>query len=247
MFHKKLFQYKCKRSFDEVKGHLKDLWLNLLRSLDDIKETVRNAAKEAVKALESLSLRLCDPLQSAQTSADALSIILPLLLSHGLTSKAESVVAMSMSLVHKIAKSAGKMLIPHVPELSRLILEGMASFEPSMLNYLSFHNEKMGITQSEMEKIRLEGMASSPLSSTLDLCLGHVTKENIDLLISNTSSLLTKGVGMQTRVATARFVTRLSETSFELLKPLAPKLLNSLQISLLDNSPSVRKAYGQKI
>jgi proteasome component ECM29 len=135
------------RTFDEVGEHLNDLWMSLLKSLDDIKETVREAAKEAVKALENLCIRLCDPLQTPEHSSKALSIVLPILLQHGLTSKAEQVVGMSVQLVHKLAKSAGKALKPHVAELTKLILEAVSSFEPNLLSYMSFHTQSLGISK----------------------------------------------------------------------------------------------------
>jgi hypothetical protein len=76
------------RRWQEVKGHLENMWVMVLRAMDDIKESCREAAAGAMRSLRSLTLRLADP--SATPAADAreaVALMLPFLLETGAPQK----------------------------------------------------------------------------------------------------------------------------------------------------------------
>jgi proteasome component ECM29 len=93
------------RKFDQVKEHLKKLWIAAFRAMDDIKETVRNAGDKLCRAVTSLTIRICDvTLTELADAKQAMDIVLPFLLSEGIMSKVNSVRKASIGVVMKLAK-----------------------------------------------------------------------------------------------------------------------------------------------
>jgi proteasome component ECM29 len=193
------------------------------------------------------------------------------LLNKGLVNDADEVKAFSLAQIQKIAKVAGifsiltffsylgSLLIPHVAELVGVLLEAMSSLEPAQFNYMSFHTEKMNVSQEQLEEARIaitkvtspptspSHSQVSPISDTLDLCVKYVDEKNADELTSKLAEVIKTSIGMQTKVGTARFIVSLVFTKSNELKPHTEKLLASLMAAFRDRSPSVRKAYANAI
>ncbi len=60
-----------------------------------------------------------------------------------------------MSICVFILICVGNLLVPHVPELVGVLLEAMTSLEPAQFNYMSFHTEKMNVSQEQLEEARI--------------------------------------------------------------------------------------------
>lgn len=201
-----------------------------------------------MRTLSSLTTRLCDPTQtSASKGKEVLGIALPFLLQKGLVNEADEVKTFSLTQILKIAKVAGSLLTPHVPELVGVLLEGLTSLEPAALSYMSFHTERMNISQEQLEQARISISNLTPMNDTLDICAKHVENSNVEELVVKLVELIKSGVGLPTRVGTAKFISSLSVIKSEELKPYAGKIVNALVLAAKDRSPSVRKAYASAL
>lgn len=60
----------------------------------------------------------------------------------------------SLGLILKIVKAAQSSLSPFIPDLVGKLLEALTALEPQEFNYMSFHAEKMDISQEQLETAR---------------------------------------------------------------------------------------------
>ncbi|PRP89356.1 proteasome-associated protein [Planoprotostelium fungivorum] len=233
------------KTFVQVRPHLCELWYRGFRVVDDIKETVRTAAKSLLKTLSALTTRLTDPAMTNPLQVeDILKELLPLLLGKGLVSESEDAREISLSQILKTAKAAGNMLAPHIPNLVGVLLEGLSAMENSSLNYMAFHTQSMGISQEQFEEARISISKFSPLNETLDICIKYIDEKNIGEVVGKIVETIKTGVGLPTKVATAKFIVQLVLQKQELLSPHAGKILNALLGSMREKSPVIRKAYA---
>ncbi|KAI3837921.1 hypothetical protein MKX03_019436 [Papaver bracteatum] len=198
------------RKFDQVGKHLKRIWTAAFRAMDDIKETVRNSGDSLCRAVSSLTIRLCDV--SLTPTADAMQtmdIALPFMLSEGIASKVASIQKASVGIVMKLSKGAGVALRPHLPDLVCCMLESLSSLEDQRLNYVELHAANAGIQTDKLENLRISVAKDSPMWETLDLCLKVVDTESLDLLVPRLGQMVRSGVGLNTRVGVASFISLL--------------------------------------
>eukprot|EP01114_Cavostelium_apophysatum_P005403 TRINITY_DN1633_c0_g5_i1.p1 TRINITY_DN1633_c0_g5~~TRINITY_DN1633_c0_g5_i1.p1 ORF type:complete len:992 (-),score=360.72 TRINITY_DN1633_c0_g5_i1:43-3018(-) len=236
------------RDFDDLKEYLEELWLRIFRVLDDVKESVRKAANLSLKTLSGLTSRFCDPQYTAPAKGqEAVYIALTFLLKKGLVNAAEEVRSFSLSQIQKIAKVAGFLLRPHVPELVGILLEGLSAMESPQLNYMSFHTESMNVSTEQLEEARIAISKMTPMNDTLELCTKQVDTSNIEPLVRKLVEVIKTGVGLPTRVGCAKFITQLTFYKSEELKPHSDKLLLVLLTPLKDKSPSVRKNFASAL
>jgi len=134
----------------EVEQYLEQCWFLASRVLDDIKESVCQAGLLLCKTLSSLTIRLCDPNGNLENGAKAMKIMVPFLLEKGILSKSDDVRAVMLDLLVRITKQSGVLLKPYSAEIIAILLESLSSFEHQIINYLSFHIEKHGLSQAEV-------------------------------------------------------------------------------------------------
>eukprot|EP01103_Thecamoeba_quadrilineata_P013200 TRINITY_DN3590_c0_g1_i1.p1 TRINITY_DN3590_c0_g1~~TRINITY_DN3590_c0_g1_i1.p1 ORF type:complete len:1957 (-),score=534.48 TRINITY_DN3590_c0_g1_i1:30-5876(-) len=231
------------RDLKEVQDFLGSWWEAVFRVMDDIKESVKRAGVSAAKGLSSLSLRLCDNSLSGPTTASAaLTIVIPIFLHKGITNPATEVRVFSVMNLAKLCKLAGSSLTAFVPETVNVLLESLSSLEPSQFNYLSFHTEKLEISQEQLEGARLAASKATPMQEALDLCVRYVDDKSLEDLIPRVLSLLRTGVGLPTRVGTCKFLSSLTKHKHLPLQTYTTKLFRGLANCLEDHSPSVRKS-----
>ncbi|XP_019082739.1 PREDICTED: proteasome-associated protein ECM29 homolog, partial [Camelina sativa] len=208
------------RKFDQVREHLKKLWIAAFRAMDDIKETVRNAGDKLCRAVTSLTIRICDvTLTELSDAKQAMDIVLPFLLSEGIMSKVDSVRKASIGVVMKLAKGAGVALRPHLSDLVCCMLESLSSLEDQGLNYVELHAANIGIETEKLENLRISISKGSPMWETLDLCINIVDIESLDQLIPRLTQLVRGGVGLNTRVGVASFISLLVQKVGTEIKP----------------------------
>ncbi|KAK2971903.1 hypothetical protein RJ640_011684, partial [Escallonia rubra] len=217
------------RKFGQVGKHLNRIWTAAFRAMDDIKETVRNSGDRLCRALTLLTMRLCDvSLTDISDSRLAMDIVLPLLLTEGIMSKVDNIRKASISMVTKLAKGAGIAIRPHLSDLVCCMLEGLSSLEDQTLNYVELHAANVGIQTEKLEDLRITAAKGSPLWETLDLCINVVDAQSLELLVPRLTQLVRSGVGLNTRVGIANFISMLVLKVGIDIKPFTSMLLKLL-------------------
>ena len=192
-------------------------------------------------------MQFIDPEQTAaEQRARALAIVLPFLLKHGITQKAEEAFMLSLSTLVKMTKVAGAGIRPHIPELVMIMLESLASTESQSLNYMQMHASagRTDYSEEKLERARMQISKSSPIWDTLDLSIRHTDDEVLDTLLPKLASMVRSGTGLPTRCGTARYIVLLGDSHRDALRKHSAKLLKSLQEAILYRSPTVRKAMA---
>ncbi|KAH9265590.1 hypothetical protein BASA84_001594 [Batrachochytrium salamandrivorans] len=236
------------RQMGEIEPYLQDLWTMCFRALDDIKETVRNAAFVTCKALTKMTVRYCDPSNVAASQGQKImDIMVPFLLNKGLGSMAEEVQKFSLATVLRLCKTGGLLLKPHITELLGTLLESLSTLEPQVMNYLTFHAEKYNVTQEQLDTSRLSAARSSPMMDAIEQCVTQLDAQVLETLIPRLCAIIRKGVGLPTRVGTARFVYLLVQRLPLDFKPHADLVLKALSGAIRDRSPVVRKTFAVAI
>ncbi|XP_078435505.1 ARM repeat superfamily protein isoform X2 [Wolffia australiana] len=230
------------RKFDQVSKHLKGLWTVAFRAMDDIKETVRNAGDSLCRSVSSLTARLCDA--SLTTTSDAsktIDIVLPFLLADGIFSKVSTIQKTSVTMVMKLSKGAGIALRPHLTELVCCMLESLSGLEDQRLNYVELHAENVGIKLEKLETLRISVARDSPMWETLDLCLKIIDTKSLEILVPRLIQLIRSGVGLNTRVGVANFITSLLQKANSEFMPFTSALLKPLFNAVLEEKGSAAK------
>ncbi|KAI8818240.1 proteasome stabiliser-domain-containing protein [Fimicolochytrium jonesii] len=236
------------REMKQLEPHLEEMWLMCFRALDDIKESVRTAAFRTCKALTNKTVRYCDPTTEAvDEGRKVMRIVVPFFLTKGLQSSAEDVRNFSLATILKICKKGGFLLKPHVTELVATLLECLATMEPQVLNYLTFHTDKYNISQEQLENSRLSAVRSSPIMDAIESCIDQVDGEVLKALIPRLNGLIRKGVGLPTKAGSARIVYSLVQRAPNDLKEHADSLLKALKSAIFDRSIVVQKAFASAI
>ncbi|KAL8545025.1 hypothetical protein ACS0TY_005289 [Phlomoides rotata] len=217
------------RKFDQVEKHLKSIWIAAFRAMDDIKETVRNAGDRLCRAVASLTGRLCDvSLTPVSDAKQTMAIVLPLLLTEGIMNKFESIRKASISMVTKLAKGAGIAIRPYLSDLVCCMLESLSSLEDQGMNYVELHAEKVGIQTEKLENLRISIARGSPMWETLEFCIDVVDSHSLELLVPRLAQLVKSGIGLNTRVGVANFITLLVQKVGVDIKPFTSRLLKLL-------------------
>ncbi|XP_060216154.1 uncharacterized protein LOC132643671 isoform X1 [Lycium barbarum] len=234
------------RKFDQVEKHLKRIWTTAFRAMDDIKESVRNSGDRLCRAITNLTLRLCDvSLTQVSEATKAMEIVLPLLLSDGIMSKVESIRKASIGVVTKLTKGAGIALRPHLPELVCCMLESLSSLEDQGLNYVELHAANVGIQTEKLENLRISIAKGSPMWETLDRCIDVIDFQSLELLVPRVAQLVRIGVGLNTRVGVANFISLLAQKVGVNIKPFTAMLLRLLfQAVKEERSATSKRAFA---
>lgn len=202
------------RSWATVSPHMALLWRMLWRAMDDVKETVRVAAGAYGRALAELSVRLCDVrLSSTSTAGAAVGVVLPALLP-ALTHSVAEVRQLAWKTLSTVLRTAGggasssAALQPVVASAAGALLEAATELEPAVLNYAQFHVAD----GDSLEAARVSAAASSAsdVIDALERLVPLVSDANAKELVGVVVRSAKTGVGVPTRVATARFIRSLS-------------------------------------
>ncbi|XP_058078401.1 uncharacterized protein LOC131226734 [Magnolia sinica] len=234
------------RKFSQVSKYLKQIWMAAFRAMDDIKETVRNSGDSLCRAVSSLTIRLCDvSLTPMSDASQTMDIVLPFLLVEGIVSKVVSIQKASISIVMKLSKGAGIAIRPHLPDLVCCMLESLSSLEDQRLNYVELHAVNVGIRTEKLENLRIAVAKDSPMWETLDLCLKVVDTQSLDLLVPRLAQLVRSGVGLNTRVGVASFISLLVQKLGADIKPFTAMLSKLLFSAVQDEkSGAAKRAFA---
>ena len=235
------------RSWAELQPHFERLFTALLRVLDDVKESVRKAALAGWRAVCNAASRLSDPASGSVSAEQALSVlglVLPLLLESHTHNSAE-VRSLAAKQMLKLCESGGKHLSPHAVRLVPALLENLSVLEDQALNYLQQHAEAAGVSEQAMESARIAATRGSDSSGALEQLLKVMGQEQVAAVAPQLAHLLSHGVGLPTRVGTARFVLQLAQSHGAQFKGVAPRMLTTLRAAILtERSATARRAYA---
>ena len=217
--------------------HEINILVNLLLSLIEI---------VLCRSVSSLSLRLSDTSLTPEVDARAtMAIVLPILLTKGIMSEVADVRRFSINTVMKLVKGAGTAIRPQMPDLVGCMLESLSSLEDQRLNYAELHAERVGISSEKLESVRIAVAKDSPMWDTLDLCLRQVDSPTLEKLVPRLVQLVQSGVGLNTRVGVAKFISMLSQQSGYDLKVHCTVLVKSLFSAVKsERSAATRKAFA---
>ncbi|XP_044479857.1 proteasome adapter and scaffold protein ECM29-like [Mangifera indica] len=234
------------RKFCQVGKHLKKIWTAAFRAMDDVKETVRISGDKLCRSVTSLTIRLCDvTLTEVSNASQAMEIVLPFLLAEGILSKVDSICKASIGVIMKLVKGAGIAVRPHLSDLVCCMLESLSSLEDQGLNYVELHAANAGIQTEKLENLRISIAKGSPMWDTLDLCINVVDTESLELLVPRLARLVHSGVGLNTRVGVAGFISLLVQKVGIDIKPYTSKLLKLLfPVVKEEKSAAAKRAFA---
>ncbi|KAL6524314.1 hypothetical protein OROGR_016748 [Orobanche gracilis] len=234
------------RKFDQVVKHLKRIWIAGFRSMDDIKETVRNAGDRLCRAVATLTARLCDvSLTPVPEARQAMALVLPLLLTEGIMSKVDNVRKASIGMVTKLAKGAGIAIRPYLDDLVCCMLESLSSLEDQGMNYVELHAENVGIQTEKLENMRISIAKGSPMWETLEFCIDVVDSQTLEKLVPRLAQLVHSGIGLNTRVGVANFISLLIQKVGIDIKLFSSMLLKLLfPVVRAERSASSKRAFA---
>ncbi|KAK4773586.1 hypothetical protein SAY87_028605 [Trapa incisa] len=234
------------QKFDQIGKYLRQIWTSAFRAMDDIKETVRNSGDKLCRAISSLTIRLCDvSLTEVAESRQAMDTVLPFLLKEGILSKVDNIRKASIGVVMKLAKGAGIALRPHLADLVCCMLESLSSLEDQGLNYVELHAANIGLQTEKLENLRISISKSSPMWETLDLCINVVDSQSLELLVPRLAQMVRSGVGLNTRVGVANFISLLVQKVGSDIKPFTSNLLRLLFPAVKEErSAATKRAFA---
>ncbi|CAN1250182.1 Proteasome adapter and scaffold protein ECM29 [Linum perenne] len=147
--------------------------------------------------------------------------------------------------VGKHLKGAGVALRPHLPDLICCMLESLSSLEDQGLNYVELHAANVGIQTEKLESLRISIARSSPMWETLDLCVNVLNAESLDLLVPRLAQLVRSGVGLNTRVGVASFISLLVPKVGAEIKPYTNMLMRLLfPVVQSERSIAAKRAFA---
>ncbi|CAG9462820.1 unnamed protein product [Pedinophyceae sp. YPF-701] len=241
------------RAWGTVRGHYVRAWEMGLRARDDIKDSVRGAADSLLRTLVSITTKLCSrdaasgPGSAAwETAREVLDLVLPVLIDKGLPSKVPEIQNVASSTLSKLVTGAPKeALSPQIHTLVPTLLEGLSGLEDARLNYVEQNASNFGISSSRLEQARVSASKRTPIADAIDALVRQVEKGHLDALVPRLTQLLRRGLGLNTRVGTARFVGMLAMSLGSELKEKAGHLIKALLDGVsTDQSQAVRSAYA---
>lgn len=95
---------------------------------------------------------------------------------------------------------------------------------------------------SKLESARVSASRSSPMADTLELCLRYMDAAMLEEVVPRLTQNVRGGVGLNTRVGTAAFVTSMCTKLGSDVKPFAGKLIQALSEAVRgEPSKAVRK------
>lgn len=102
---------------------------------------------------------------------------------------------------------------------------GDVGTQDARLNYVEQHAERIGLDSGRLENLRVAASKSSPMSDTLDLCARYADAPSLEALVPALCQLVKRGVGVNTRVGSARFVASLATRMGSDIRPHAATML----------------------
>ncbi|PKA49156.1 hypothetical protein AXF42_Ash010841 [Apostasia shenzhenica] len=144
-----------------------------------------------------------------------------------------------------IFQGAGAAIRPHLPDLVCCMLECLSSLEDQRINYVELHAANVGIQTEKLENLRIAVAKDSAMWETLDLCIKVIDKTSLDSLVPRLAQLVRSGVGLNTRVGVANFITLLVQKVTDDIIPFTNLLSKLLfQATLEEKSGAAKRSFA---
>ncbi|PIA15401.1 hypothetical protein COEREDRAFT_16099 [Coemansia reversa NRRL 1564] len=235
-----------------VVPYLDRIWKMSFRVMDDIKSSVRESGLKMCQSLATATVTWCTPQSTPSTSRDkqaqaVIDVVVPFLVDKGVVSDAEDVRNFSMGLLLKLCKASGRYLEPFVPTITEKLIESLSDMESQAANYMTFHAGGSGISQDQLESLRLGAVKSSPMMQGVETILEYLTPSTMEALVPRLQNIIRHGLGLPARAGCARTVVVLCVKNTELVRPFASALVKAISGSLAENSALQRQAWAAAI
>ncbi|KAJ2082230.1 proteasome component M29 [Coemansia sp. RSA 988] len=235
-----------------VVPYLDRIWKMSFRVLDDIKSSVRESGLKMCRSLATATVTWCTPQNTPSASRDkqaqaVVDAVIPFLVEKGVVSDSEDVRNFSMGLLLKLCKASGRYLEPFVPAISEKLIESLSDMESQAANYMTFHAGGSGISQDQLESLRLGAVKSSPMMQGVETILEYLTPSTMEALVPRLQNIIRHGLGLPARAGCARTVVVLCVKKAELVRPFASALVKAISGSLAENSALQRQAWAAAI
>ncbi|KAJ2797321.1 proteasome component M29, partial [Coemansia guatemalensis] len=194
-----------------VVPYLDRIWIMSFRVLDDIKSSVRESGLKMCQSLATATVTWCTPQSTPSVSRDkqaqaVVDAVIPFLVDKGVVSDAEDVRNFSMGLLLKLCKASGRYLEPFVPTIAEKLIESLSDMESQAANYMTFHAGGSGISQDQLESLRLGAVKSSPMMQGVETILEYLTPSTMGELVPRLQNIIRHGLGLPARAGCARTV-----------------------------------------
>ncbi|KAI3640684.1 hypothetical protein MIR68_001562 [Amoeboaphelidium protococcarum] len=236
-------------SVDSFSPYLNQIWSMCLVCLEDDKESVRIAAFGILKCLLSVCVKqICDEAVSLNEKKRLISLLLPFLLKalgHNYSADAQKV---CLDALRQLCKQVSPLLCLYCAEIIHLLVSKLTELEPQQVNYLSFHTEKYGITEQQLNSARSSAVKQSSLMTIIEQCAaGALVDENADEVFVKLADLVRRGVGLPTKVGTFRviqFIVLKHQNIVKSHESSLDTLLKALSGTVGDNDDIVRQSVA---
>ncbi|KAJ2607228.1 proteasome component M29, partial [Coemansia sp. RSA 1365] len=235
-----------------VVPYLDRIWKMSFRVMDDIKSSVRESGLKMCQSLATATVTWCTPQSTPSTSRDkqaqaVVDAVVPFLVEKGVVSDAEDVRNFSMGLLLKLCKASGRYLEPFVPIIAEKLIESLSDMESQAANYMTFHAGDSGVSQEQLESLRLGAVKSSPMMQGVETILEYLTPSTMEALVPRLQNIIRHGLGLPARAGCARTIVVLCVKNVELVRPFASALVKAISGSLAENSALQRQAWAAAI
>lgn len=200
------------RKWALIEPKLEDLWSFGTRLIDDMQPSVILAALRLMKVLLDHISRACNPEESEKATVNnTIGIVLPLILEKGLSVSTAEVRGFCLGALMKIIQATKSALEEWLDPIISVLVESMSALEPRTLQYMQFHTARLQISEEELEAFRVRFCQESPIQDALDSCLSALNIKTVPAVAKNLCSFLRGGIGLPTRVSSAKSLAFLAE------------------------------------
>ena len=230
------------RSLAMYEHQLTRIWELTFKVCDDIKDSVCIAAMQLARVLSGILTRSLEAGEQSAKNANAmLEQVLPLLLSpSGIEAAAKKVQAFALVTLMDIVKKASPIVIrPYLAELVGRLLALLSSVEPDFVNYVHLNADKYGMTEQEIDDLRLNSVKLSPMMETVERCLDLLDDTSMKDLATVLTNAIKTVIGLPSKVGVSRVLVTLATRHRFLFQPYADKFLRLLRKQVLDRNDTI--------
>ena len=243
-------QASCAALADLIQGkplamyeqHLTRIWELTFKVCDDIKDSVCVAAMQLARVLSGILTRSLETGEQSAKNANAmLEQVLPLLLGpSGIEAAAKKVQAFALiTLMDIVKKASPKVIRPYLAELVGRLLALLSSVEPDFVNYVHLNADKYGMTEQEIDDLRLNSVKLSPMMETVERCLDLLDETSMKDLATTLTNAIRTVIGLPSKVGVSRVLVTLATRHRFLFQPYADKFLRLLRKQVLDRNDTI--------
>ena len=253
---------------DKLEPYLEDIWRVAFRVLDDVKKSVRDAAGSLCRTLTNMLIRNLEAGDGTSPRATTmLKHALPFLLQQIETGAAKEVQGHAiMTLLKVVKKSPARSLQPFAPVILETLVSSLSSLEDESINYLRLNAGNYGFEADELDRMRVSGVNSSPVTDAIDSCLVSVTTSQTaeatsslamqDVQPSQTpmqdamhrlENTFKTAIGLPSKVGLSRVLVTLVVRFHAAFAPYADRFSQLIRKHILDRNATISAAFSTSL